>query len=75
MLVKIAHKNFPCQRLGNTHLQRREWVAHTTEKDCIKLQAYRFKDIKVKDFISTCSRALLGNSRNQNIMETYLALK
>ena len=37
MLVKTAHKNFPRQLLGNTHLQRGEWVAHTTEKDGIKL--------------------------------------
>ena len=37
MLVKTAHKNFRHQLLGNTHLQRGEWVAHTTEKDGIKL--------------------------------------
>ena len=63
MLVKTAKKNFPCQLLGNTHLQRGEWLAHTTEKDSIKLQACRFKDLKVEDFISTCSAALPGNPR------------
>ena len=63
MLVETAYKNFPHQLLGNTHLQRGEWVAHTTEKDCIKLQACRFKDLKVKDFISTHSTALPENPR------------
>ena len=63
MLVKTAHKNFPHQLLGNTHLQRGEWVAHTTEKDGIKLQACRFKDLKVKYFISTCSMVLPRNPR------------
>ena len=47
MLVKTAQKNFPCQLLGNTHLQRGEWIAHTTEKDITKLQACRLKDLKV----------------------------
>ena len=63
MLVKTAHKNFPHQLLGNTTLQRGEWVAYTTDEDSIKLQACRFKDLKVKDFVSTCSTALPGNPR------------
>ena len=43
--------------------QRGEWVAHTAEKDGIKLQACRFKGLKVKDFITTCSTVVPGNPR------------
>ena len=34
----------------------------TSEKD-VKLQAYRFRDLKIKDFISTYSTVLPGEPR------------
>ena len=55
MLVKTAHKDFPRQLLGEEPLQHGEWKAYTADKDGVKLQACRFCDLKVKDFISTCS--------------------
>ena len=63
MLVKRAHKDFPCQLLGEETSQRGEWKAYTADKDGVKLQACRFRDLKVKDFISTCSSAIPGLPR------------
>ena len=63
MLVKTTHKDFPHQPLGEEPLQHGEWKAYTTNKDGVKLQACRFHDPKVKDFISTCSSVIPGLPR------------
>ena len=63
MIVKTAHRNFPRLLLGEPNLQRGRWVACSTVKDEIKLQACWFEDLKVKDFISTCSTSVPGNLR------------
>ena len=63
MLVKTAHRDFPHQLLGEEPLQRGEWKAYITNKVGVKLQACRFCDLKVKDFISTCSAVLPGLPR------------
>ena len=63
MLVKAARKDFPRQLLGEGPLQHGEWKAYTADKYGVKLQACRFRDLKVKDFISTCSSAIPGLPR------------
>ena len=52
MLVKTAHKDFPSELLGETPLELGEWVTFSTTKD-----------LKTKDFISTCSSIVPGNPR------------
>ena len=61
MLLKTAHKDFPRELLGEAPLEQSEWVGFSTTKDDVKLQAHRFKDLKTKDFISTCSSIVTGN--------------
>ena len=61
MLVKTAHKQFPRQLLGENNFERGGWVAYTATIDEVKVQACRFRDLKVKDFVSTCSTAIPGN--------------
>ena len=63
MLVKTAHKDFHSQLLGEEPLQHGEWKAYTTNKHEVKLQACRFCDLKIKDFISTCSSVIPGLPR------------
>ena len=63
MLVKTAHKDFPRLYLSEKTLDRGEWVACSTEKDGVKLQACRFRDLQIKDFISTCSTSIPGAPR------------
>ena len=63
MLVKTTHKDFPRQLLGEEPLQCGEWKAYTTNKDGVKLQACRFCNLNVKDFISTCSSVTPGLPR------------
>ena len=60
MLVKTAYKDFPHQLLGEELLPRGEWKAYTTNKDGVKLQACRFRDLKVRDFFSICSSVIPG---------------
>ena len=81
MLVKTAHRDFPRELLGQKDLERGEWTACTTEKNGIKLQACRFLDLRLEDFISTCSTYILGNPRvtkhhglisRPKVAETYL---
>lgn len=49
MLVKAAHKDV----LGlKMHLIKGEWVAYSTEKDGVKLQACHFHNLQIRDFIS-----------------------
>ena len=63
MLVKTAHHDFPRLLLGGPNLKCGRWVACSTVKDEIKLQACLSKDLKVKDFMSTCSTSVPGNPR------------
>ena len=53
LLVKTGQKKFPCLYLGETNLIHDEWVAYSTAKDKVKLQAYHFLDLKSKDSILT----------------------
>ena len=63
MLVKTAHKNYPKELLNETHLKRGDWSAFKTSQDGFPVQVCRFRDLKLKDFVSTCSTALAGNPR------------
>ena len=64
MLVKTAHKDFPQQLLGAKKLQCSEWVAYSTERNGVKLLVCRFRDLKIKDFISTCSTSIPDKPRS-----------
>ena len=55
MLVKAVYRNFSEDLYGVTLLQEHKWVAFSITNDDVKLQACRFKGLKVKDFTSTCS--------------------
>ena len=63
MLVKTAHKEFLPQLFGTKKLERGEWVVYSTERDGVKLLACCFRDLKIKDFISTCSTSNPGKPR------------
>lgn len=55
ILVETVHCDFPRLLLGETYIEGGRWVACSTVKDEIKLHAFQFKYLKVKDFILTCS--------------------
>ena len=61
MLIKTVQCDFPMLLLGEPNLEDGRWVACSTAKDKIKLQACCFKDFKVNNFISTCSTSVTGN--------------
>ena len=63
MLVKTAHKEFLPQLFGTKKLEHGEWVVYSTERDGVKLLACCFRDLKIKDFISTCSTSNPGKPR------------
>lgn len=44
-------------------MERGDWVAYTATTDEVKVQACCFRDLKVKDFVSTCSKTIPGNPR------------
>ena len=56
MLVKTAHKDFPQQLLGVKKFE-------CGERDRVKLLSCHFRDIKIKDFISTSSTSIPGKPR------------
>ena len=59
LLIRIFHDRcFDAKKL-----ERREWVVYSTEWDGIKLLACPFRDLKIKDFISTCSVSIPGKPR------------
>lgn len=64
MLVKNNHKNFPRAILDGDNLERGEWNSAETTQNGVKLLAVRFKDLKEKYFISTCSTSLPGPPRH-----------
>ena len=62
MLVKTAHKQFSMCLLGQKTLEMGQWVAYTaTVND--KVQACQFRDLKLKEFFSTCSSSIAGKPR------------
>ena len=63
MVVKTAHKMYPVDLLSTHKLKRGEWVSYTSEIDGVKLMATSFMDLKLKQFISTCSTSLEGQPR------------
>ena len=65
MLVKTAHKDFPCLYLSENVLDQGEWVACSTEKDGVKLQACHFCNLQIKDFIFTCPTSIPGVPSDQ----------
>ena len=81
LLVKTVHKKFPCTLLNQTSLKRGEWVAYTGKIEEVELQACSFQDLKLKQFISTCSTSIPGAPRKTKhhgdvplpkVAETYL---
>ena len=81
MLVKNNSVDFPKERLAGIDLERGEHYAFNATKDGVQLQACRFVDLQIKDFISTCSTVLPGNPRKTRhhgdiprpkVAETYL---
>ena len=63
LLVKTAHKKYPKCMLDQHSIKRGEWKALSGTVDGIPLLAVRFKDLQVKQFISTCSTRLPGEPR------------
>ena len=63
MVVKTAHKMYPVDLLSTNKLKRGEWGSYTSEIDGVKLMATSFMDLKLKQFISTCSTSLEGQPR------------
>ena len=61
MLIKTAHKGFPKGLLSQQQLQRGEWETCSMEVDGKTFHACRFRDLKLKEFISTCSTVLPRN--------------
>lgn len=81
MLIKTAHHEFRRLLLDEPNRECGRWVASSSLKDEIKLQTCWFKDLKVKDFISTCSTSVPGNLRatchhglvnHPHVAESYL---
>ena len=80
-MVKTAHKKFPQTLLNQTALKRGEWVAYNGKIEEVELQACSFQDLKLKQFIWTCSTAIPGAPRKTKhhgnvprpkVAETYL---
>ena len=64
MLVKTAYKNYPKSLLREKMLVNRgEWNAVSASIDGTKMMAVLFKDLKEKQFVSTCSTSLEGKPR------------
>ena len=81
LLVKTARKKFPRTLLNQTSLKREEWVAYTGKIEEVELQACSFQDLKLKQFITTCSTSIPGAPRKTKhhgdvprpkVAETYL---
>ena len=60
MLVKTAHNQFTRCLLGQSTLGRGKWVAYTATVNGHKVQACWFRDLELKDFVSTCSSSIAG---------------
>ena len=63
MIVKTAHKKYPRFLLKENDPARGEWNSATSNIDGIPLLAVCFKDLQVKQFISSCSTSLPGEPR------------
>ena len=60
MVVKTAHKQYLREKLAEHDLSMGEWVPYTAKLDGVDLQACAFQDLKLKQFISTCSTSIGG---------------
>ena len=49
--------------LGQRILERGQWVTYTATVNDRKVQACQFRDLKLKDFVSTCSSLIAGKPR------------
>ena len=84
MLVKTAHKNYPRLALRENPLKERgQWKSLAGNIKDVKMMAVLFKDLKEKQFISSCSTDLEGEPRitrhhgnisRPKVAETYLKL-
>ena len=64
LLVKTAYRDYPKHLLReNTLLSHDEWNAVSENIDKVKMMAVFFKDLQVKQFISTYSTSLEGKPR------------
>ena len=61
MLVKTAHRNYPKLLLREDGLSERgKWNSANGEIENVKMLSCLFKDLKEKQFISSCSTSLNG---------------
>ena len=49
--------------LGQRILERGQWVTYTATVNDRKVQACQFRDLKLKDFVSTCSLSIAQKCR------------
>ena len=63
MLVKTAHEQFPGRLLGQSTLEEGQGVAYTATVNDHKVQVWQFRELKLKDFISTCYFSIVGKPR------------
>ena len=63
MLVKTAHEQFPGRLLGQSTLEEGQGVAYTATVNDHKVQVWQFRELKLKDFISTCCFSIVGKPR------------
>ena len=63
MLVKTAFKEYPKSDVLSPPENRGEWTSATATMDQVQLLAVKFKDLKMKQFISTCSASTDGPPR------------
>ena len=63
MVVKTAHNRYPREKLAEHNLSVGEWEAYTATFDGVELMACSFQDLKLKQFISTCSTTIPGKPR------------
>ena len=63
ILVKTAHKQFPRHLLGQRTIERRKWVAYNATVNDHKVQACRVRDLKLKDFFSSCRSSIVWKPR------------
>ena len=60
-LLKKAHKCYPRQKLAEYQFNMGEWESPTATLDGQNMLVVSFQDLKLKQFIPTCSTTLTGN--------------
>ena len=63
MLVKTAHKNYPQSTVLASPENRGGWTSANGIMEDVQLLAVKFKDLQMKQFISTCSASTDGPPR------------